>query len=68
MVGVYDFRRPNLLYFLDRFFSSILVAKNAADFPFISYYMINTQQTDPASFYSGIRGSSLTKFEPKKLR
>lgn len=37
-----------------------------SDFPFISYYLINTQQTDPANFYSGIRGSSLSKFEPKK--
>lgn len=41
---------------------------HVADFPFISYYLINTQQTDPANFYSGIRGSSLSKFEPKKLR
>lgn len=40
----------------------------AADFPFIAYYLINTQQTDPANFYSGIRGASLSKFEPKKLR
>lgn len=40
----------------------------AADFPFIAYYLINTQQTDPANFYSGVRGSSLSKFEPKKLR
>ncbi|XP_055318460.1 uncharacterized protein LOC129576785 isoform X2 [Sitodiplosis mosellana] len=37
-----------------------------SDFPFIAYYLINTQQTDPAHFYSGVRGSSLSKFEPKK--
>lgn len=39
-----------------------------AEFPFIAYYIINTQQTDPSSFYSGVRGSSLSKFDPKKLR
>nr|XP_036230782.1 uncharacterized protein LOC106614160 isoform X5 [Bactrocera oleae]XP_036230783.1 uncharacterized protein LOC106614160 isoform X5 [Bactrocera oleae] len=39
-----------------------------ADFPFISYYLINTTQTDPSHFYSGIRGSSLSKFEPKSLK
>lgn len=39
-----------------------------AEFPFIAYYVINTTQTDPTNFYSGIRSSSLSKFEPKKLR
>ncbi|XP_067628146.1 uncharacterized protein [Eurosta solidaginis] len=39
-----------------------------ADFPFISYYLINTTQTDPSNFYSGIRVSSLSKFEPKALK
>ncbi|XP_053966369.1 uncharacterized protein LOC128868373 isoform X6 [Anastrepha ludens] len=39
-----------------------------ADFPFISYYLINTTQTDPSHFYSGIRVSSLSKFEPKALK
>lgn len=39
-----------------------------SDFPFISYYVINTTQTDPSSFYSGIRSASLSKFEPKTLR
>lgn len=37
----------------------------AAEFPFISYYVINTQQTDPNSFYTGVRIKSLAKFEPK---
>lgn len=39
-----------------------------AEFPFISYYVINTAQTDPNVFYSGMRNSSLTKFEPKVIR
>lgn len=40
----------------------------SAEFPFIAYYTINTQQTDPSTFYSGVRGASLSKFEPKSLR
>ncbi|XP_059608732.1 uncharacterized protein LOC132256381 isoform X1 [Phlebotomus argentipes] len=39
-----------------------------AEFPFIAYYVINTTQTDPSNFYSGVRTSSLCKFEPKNLR
>ncbi|XP_037712808.1 uncharacterized protein LOC119549120 isoform X3 [Drosophila subpulchrella] len=39
-----------------------------SEFPFISYYLINTQQTDPSSFYAGLRVSSLSKFEPKALK
>ncbi|XP_073846254.1 uncharacterized protein isoform X4 [Musca autumnalis] len=39
-----------------------------SEFPFITYYVINTTQTDPSNFYSGIRVSSLSKFEPKNLR
>ncbi|CAD7088297.1 unnamed protein product [Hermetia illucens] len=39
-----------------------------SDFPFIAYYIINTMQTDPTSFYSGIRVASLSKFEPRNLR
>ncbi|KAL5285832.1 hypothetical protein ACFFRR_007488 [Megaselia abdita] len=39
-----------------------------AEFPFITYYMINTAQTDPSNFYSGIRVASLSKFEPKNLK
>jgi hypothetical protein len=39
-----------------------------AEFPFIAYYTINTTQTDPSTFYSGVRGASLSKFEPKSTR
>ncbi|XP_041563519.1 uncharacterized protein LOC128255090 isoform X6 [Drosophila gunungcola] len=39
-----------------------------SEFPFISYYLINTLQTDPSSFYAGLRVSSLSKFEPKALK
>ncbi|CRL04585.1 CLUMA_CG017654, isoform A [Clunio marinus] len=39
-----------------------------AEFPFIAYYTINTTQTDPSTFYSNVRGASLTKFEPKNTR
>ncbi|CAG9798772.1 unnamed protein product [Chironomus riparius] len=39
-----------------------------AEFPFIAYYTINTQQTDPQNFFSGVRGASLSKFEPKNTR
>ncbi|XP_037032238.1 uncharacterized protein LOC119071492 isoform X1 [Bradysia coprophila] len=42
--------------------------ERTAEFPFIAYYVINTTKTDPTNFYSGIRSSSLSKFEPKKLR
>ena len=31
-------------------------------------YTINTMQTDPSSFYSSVRGASLSKFEPKATR
>jgi hypothetical protein len=30
--------------------------------------VINTAQTDPTSFYTGVRGASLSKFEPKNTR
>ena len=40
----------------------------SAEFPFIAYYLINTTQTDPSNFYSGVRGTSLSKFEPKNTR
>ncbi|XP_038108067.1 uncharacterized protein LOC6042946 isoform X1 [Culex quinquefasciatus] len=42
--------------------------RSSAEFPFIAYYVINTTQTDPALFYSGVRGASLSKFEPKNTR
>ncbi|XP_037969632.2 uncharacterized protein LOC105394757 isoform X3 [Plutella xylostella] len=39
-----------------------------AEFPFISYYVINTMQTDPLLFYNNMRSASLTKFDPKTIR
>ncbi|CAH2047494.1 unnamed protein product, partial [Iphiclides podalirius] len=39
-----------------------------SEFPFISYYVINTTQTDPLMFYNNLRGASLTKFDPKTIR
>ncbi|PZC78192.1 uncharacterized protein LOC110376076 isoform X1 [Helicoverpa armigera] len=39
-----------------------------AEFPFISYYVINTTQTDPLLFYNNMRCSSLNKFDPKTIR
>ncbi|VVD00634.1 unnamed protein product [Leptidea sinapis] len=39
-----------------------------AEFPFISYYVINTTQTDPLLFYNNMRSASLTKFDPKTIR
>ncbi|XP_033251153.1 uncharacterized protein LOC117190206 isoform X3 [Drosophila miranda] len=42
--------------------------EKSSEFPFISYYLINTLQTDPSSFYASLRVSSLSKFEPKALK
>ncbi|XP_065370011.1 uncharacterized protein LOC135962167 isoform X2 [Calliphora vicina] len=42
--------------------------EKCSEFPFITYYVINTTQTDPSNFYTGIRVSSLSKFEPKNLK
>lgn len=42
--------------------------ERTAEFPFIAYYTINTTMTDPSTFYSGVRGASLSKFEPKSTR
>ncbi|XP_060655010.1 uncharacterized protein LOC132790494 isoform X1 [Drosophila nasuta] len=42
--------------------------EKSSEFPFISYYLINTMQTDPSNFYSSLRVSSLSKFEPKTLK
>ncbi|XP_063621975.1 uncharacterized protein LOC134794179 isoform X1 [Cydia splendana] len=39
-----------------------------AEFPFISYYVINTTQTDPLLFYNNMRSASLNKFDPKAIR
>lgn len=42
--------------------------ERTAEFPFIAYYVLNTMQTDPNHFYTSMRNSSLSKFEPKNLR
>ncbi|EAT35508.1 AAEL012321-PA [Aedes aegypti] len=42
--------------------------RSSSEFPFIAYYVINTTQTDPTMFYTGVRGASLSKFEPKNTR
>ncbi|GLV31862.1 uncharacterized protein CBL_07622 [Carabus blaptoides fortunei] len=39
-----------------------------AEFPFISYYVINSTQTNPAVFYNNLRTSSLSKFDPRAVR
>ncbi|XP_069695107.1 uncharacterized protein [Periplaneta americana] len=39
-----------------------------AQFPFISYYVINTSQTDPVDFFRNLRAASLRKFDPRNLR
>ncbi|XP_050312955.1 uncharacterized protein LOC126747998 isoform X2 [Anthonomus grandis grandis] len=39
-----------------------------AEFPFISYYVINTAQTNPVMFYNNLRTASLTKFDPRATR
>jgi hypothetical protein len=45
-----------------------LLSLPAAEFPFIAYYTINTTQTDPSTFYSNVRGASLSKFDAKNTR
>lgn len=42
--------------------------ERTSEFPFIAYYTINTTTTDPSTFYSGVRGASLSKFEAKTTR
>ncbi|KAJ9582498.1 hypothetical protein L9F63_003191 [Diploptera punctata] len=39
-----------------------------AQFPFISYYVINTSQTDPVDFFRNLQAASLKKFDPRNLR
>uniref|UniRef100_A0AAR5QKH1 DUF7153 domain-containing protein n=2 Tax=Dendroctonus ponderosae TaxID=77166 RepID=A0AAR5QKH1_DENPD len=39
-----------------------------AEFPFISYYVINTSHTNPVMFYNNLRTASLTKFDPRATR
>ncbi|CAG2059753.1 unnamed protein product [Timema podura] len=41
---------------------------NGSEFPFISYYVINKSQTDPADFFRNLRDASLRKFDPRSLR
>ncbi|XP_070524649.1 uncharacterized protein [Cardiocondyla obscurior] len=39
-----------------------------ADFPFITYYLINKQNTDPIDFYNEVQCAALRKFDPRDLR
>ncbi|XP_021942689.1 uncharacterized protein LOC110841446 isoform X2 [Zootermopsis nevadensis] len=39
-----------------------------AQFPFISYYVINRSQTDPVDFFHNLQAASLRKFDPHNLR
>lgn len=39
-----------------------------ADFPFITYYLINKQNTDPLDFYNEVQCAALRKFDPRDLR
>ncbi|XP_075227004.1 uncharacterized protein LOC142327663 isoform X2 [Lycorma delicatula] len=39
-----------------------------AEFPFISYYVINKSQTDPREFFQMCRATSLRKFDPRSLK
>lgn len=40
----------------------------SADFPFITYYLINKQSTDPVDFYNEVQCAALRKFDPRDLR
>lgn len=40
----------------------------AAEFPFISFYVVNKAQHDPVEFFRSLRQSTLQKFDPKNLR
>ncbi|XP_066587522.1 uncharacterized protein [Prorops nasuta] len=39
-----------------------------AEFPFITYYLINKQNTDPVEFYNQVQCAALRKFDPRDLR
>ncbi|OAD56095.1 hypothetical protein WN48_03951 [Eufriesea mexicana] len=39
-----------------------------SDFPFITYYLINKQNTDPVDFYNEVQCAALRKFDPRDLR
>lgn len=45
------------------FFSNV-----AAAFPYIAYYVVNKNQSDPAEFFQTLRKSSWRKFDPQILR
>lgn len=38
------------------------------EFPFISYYVINSSQSNPVMFYNNLRTASLNKFDPRSTR
>lgn len=40
----------------------------SAEFPFVTYYVINSNQTNPVMFYNNIRTASLTKFDPRTIK
>ncbi|XP_065170980.1 uncharacterized protein [Atheta coriaria] len=39
-----------------------------SEFPFITYYVINSSQTNPVMFYNNLRTASLSKFDPRSTR
>ncbi|XP_067000199.1 uncharacterized protein [Anabrus simplex] len=39
-----------------------------AQFPFISYYVINKSNTDPVDFFRNLQAASLRKFDPRSTR
>ncbi|XP_052127716.1 uncharacterized protein LOC113205560 isoform X2 [Frankliniella occidentalis] len=39
-----------------------------SEFPYISYYVINSAQTDPKEFFRSLRSASLRKFDPRNIR
>ncbi|XP_014220069.1 uncharacterized protein LOC106647990 isoform X2 [Trichogramma pretiosum] len=39
-----------------------------ADFPFIAYYVVNKQKTEPVDFYQEVQCAALKKFDPRDLR
>ncbi|XP_045482749.1 uncharacterized protein LOC123686564 isoform X1 [Harmonia axyridis] len=39
-----------------------------SEFPFVTYYVINSNQTNPVMFYNNIRTASLTKFDPRTIK
>ncbi|KAJ1527523.1 hypothetical protein ONE63_007493 [Megalurothrips usitatus] len=39
-----------------------------SEFPYISYYVINSAQTDPKQCFRSLRSASLRKFDPRNIR